>query len=57
MEEKQFTHQKWQEAITSEKIDVDGKSRWRRDEYNKSMDRLYMDEYDERGERKVIKFS
>jgi hypothetical protein len=28
MEEKQFTHQKWQEAITSEKIDVDGKSRW-----------------------------
>jgi len=29
MEEKQITHQKRQEAITPEKIDVDGKSRWR----------------------------
>jgi hypothetical protein len=28
-----------------------------RDEYSESMDRLYMDEFDERRERKVIKFS
>jgi hypothetical protein len=28
MGEKQITHQKWQEAITPEKLDVDGKSRW-----------------------------
>jgi hypothetical protein len=28
MEEKQITHQKQQETITPEKIDVDGKSRW-----------------------------
>jgi hypothetical protein len=28
MKKKQITHQKWQEAITPEKIDVDGKSRW-----------------------------
>jgi hypothetical protein len=27
MGEKQITHQKWQKAITPEKIDVDGKSR------------------------------
>jgi hypothetical protein len=28
MEEKQIIHQKSQEAITPEKIDVDDKSRW-----------------------------
>jgi hypothetical protein len=28
MEEKQIIHQNLQEAITPEKIDVDGKSRW-----------------------------
>jgi hypothetical protein len=28
MEKKQITHQKWQEAITPEKVDVDSKSRW-----------------------------
>jgi hypothetical protein len=28
MEKEQITHQKWQEAITPEKIGVDGKSRW-----------------------------
>jgi hypothetical protein len=28
MEEKQITHQKWQKAITPERIDIDGKIRW-----------------------------
>jgi hypothetical protein len=28
MEEKQITHQKWQEAITPEKLEVDDKSCW-----------------------------
>jgi hypothetical protein len=52
MGEKQITYQKWQEAITPEKLDVDGKAVgvwW--DKYDESMDRLFMDEYDKRGER------
>jgi hypothetical protein len=36
MEEKQIIHQKWQKAITPEKIDVDGKIRW-------SMTRAWID--------------
>jgi hypothetical protein len=46
-DEKQITHQKWQKAITLEKIEVD----------NESMKRLYIDEFDKIREEKVIKFS
>jgi hypothetical protein len=41
MGEKQITHQKWQEAITPEKIYVDGKSRWSMTEM--SMTRAWID--------------